>query len=165
MLERVSAQGLLLLESLPLVAALRDSFWVYPLVNAGHLLGVALLVGAILPLDLRLLGLWRRLPAAPLWTVLTGTAAIGLSLAVICGLLLFAVRATDYTASSLFILKMLLVATGVLNALLVRVWRPAANAAVLSRSDLPPARLRLAALVSMLVWPATLLLGRFVGYF
>lgn len=48
-------QWLAALEATELARALRDSVWIYPLVNAGHILGVALLVGSIVPLDLRLL--------------------------------------------------------------------------------------------------------------
>ena len=50
------------LEATALARALRDSVWTYPMINAGHILGVALLVGAIVPLDLRLLGVWRSAP-------------------------------------------------------------------------------------------------------
>ena len=44
--------------SLP-AQALKASFWAYPLVNAGHILGLALFIGAIVPLDLRILGAFR----------------------------------------------------------------------------------------------------------
>ncbi|HEX2479362.1 MAG TPA: hypothetical protein VHK45_08790, partial [Geminicoccaceae bacterium] len=45
---------------------LRFSRWGYAAVNTTHVLGIALLVGAILPLDLRLLGLWRSVTLEPL---------------------------------------------------------------------------------------------------
>ena len=50
------------LEATALATGLRNSVWSYPLVNAAHILGVALLVGSIVPLDLRLLGAWRSAP-------------------------------------------------------------------------------------------------------
>ena len=53
---------------------LHASVWLYPLVNTGHLLGMALLFGAIVVLDLRLNGLWRQVPAALLARVLDATA-------------------------------------------------------------------------------------------
>ena len=65
------------LEATALAAALRNSVWSYPLVNAAHILGVALLVGSIVPLDLRLLGAWRSVPLPPLWGMLTRTAGAG----------------------------------------------------------------------------------------
>ena len=91
------------LEATELAAALRNSVWSYPLVNASHIFGVALLVGSIVPLDLRLLGAWRSVPLAPLWTVLSRIAGIGLVMAIIFGVLLFITRATEYVASNFFI--------------------------------------------------------------
>ncbi len=152
------------LEATGLAQALRHSVWSYPLVNAGHVLGVALLVGAIVPLDLRLLGAWRTLPLVPLWTVLTRTAAAGLALAVVCGGLLFATRATEYAASGLFQGKMALVLLATLNALALR--RTGFDpAGVHGEADRVPLRIRLAAAFSLAAWPTVLGLGRLVGYF
>lgn len=152
-------------EATALARALRDSVWVYPFVNAGHIAGVALLVGSIIPLDLRLLGAWRSIPLASLWHVLTRTAAAGLLLAVTFGLLLFATRATEYIASGFFIAKMAIIAIATANALSLRLFRPAAFTGDAFRTGTPPRRLRLAAGVSLLGWLSALTLGRLVGYF
>lgn len=158
------ASWLAALEATGFAQALRDSVWSYPLVNAGHVLGVALLVGAIVPLDLRLLGAWRTLPLAPLWTVLTRSAAVGLALAVVCGGLLFATRATEYAASGLFLGKMALVLLATLNALALR--RTGFDpAGVHGEADKVPPRIRLAAAFSLAAWLTALGLGRLVGYF
>lgn len=152
------------LEATALARALRASVWVYPLVNAGHILGVALLVGAIVPLDLRLLGVWRALPLGPLWQVLAQTAAVGLALAVGFGALLFITRATEYAASGLFVAKMVVVALATANALALR----AAGSDELPRAGATlrnlPAPVRLAAGISLLGWLTVLTLGRLVGY-
>lgn len=148
------------LETLALARALSTSSWLYPLVNAGHILGIALLVGAIVPLDLRLLGLWRRHAVLPLWAVLGSCAAWGLGLAVVCGGLLFITRASDYAASPLFVAKMAVVALGLVNALALRarVGEPVAWAGTV------PVHVRVAAVVSLSAWLAALLLGRWIGY-
>jgi hypothetical protein len=154
------------LEATELAAALRDSFWSYPLVNAAHILGVALLVGSIVPLDLRLLGAWRAVPLAPLWRVLTRTAGVGLVLAIIFGTLLFITRATEYAASNLFIAKMAVVGLGMANALALRMLPPPAQIAeTTSPHGKPPPRLRLTAGLSLATWLTALTLGRLVGYF
>ncbi|PKL95669.1 MAG: hypothetical protein CVV18_04600 [Gammaproteobacteria bacterium HGW-Gammaproteobacteria-8] len=152
------------LEATALARALRASVWVYPLVNAGHILGVGLLVGAIVPLDLRLLGAWRAVPLGPLWQVLTRCAAFGLMLAVGFGALLFITRATEYAASGLFVTKMAVVAAATANALALRVagldelWLEGGTQGKLS------ARVRLAAGISLAGWMTVLILGRLVGY-
>lgn len=152
------------LEATALARALRASVWVYPLVNAGHILGVAVLVGAIVPLDLRLLGAWRAMPLEPLWQVLTRCAAVGLMLAVGFGALLFITRATEYAASGLFVSKMAIVALATANALALRV---ADIDELLCAGDTRrnlPAHIRLAAGISLLGWLTVLILGRLVGY-
>ncbi|CFU11540.1 Uncharacterised protein [Bordetella pertussis] len=56
-----------LLEACALGAWMRGSSWAYPAANLAHLLGLVLLVGAMLLLDLRLLGLGRRFALADVW--------------------------------------------------------------------------------------------------
>jgi hypothetical protein len=156
---------LIFVENLAFISALRNSTFMYPLVNAGHILGVALLVGGIVPLDLRLLGLWRRYPVMVFVDVLRITSAVGLGLAIVCGALLFATSAPDYAGSLLFRAKMVLVLLGVLNAFIL--------GRVLQRQDiwsLPmrarmPLSLRAGAFLSLLFWISALILGRLLGYF
>lgn len=148
------------LEATALATALRDSVWVYPLINAAHILGVALLVGAIVPLDLRLLGTWPETPLAPLWRVLTRMATAGLAVAIVAGGLLFVTRAVDYVGSALFLSKMTLVAVGLANVAILYGFVPTGPP-----SNRPPLRVRVAAGVSLAVWPGVAVLGRLVGYF
>lgn len=145
------------LEGSALALALRGSTWAYPLVNASHILGIALLVGSIVPLDLRLLGLWRQTPLAALARVLLPMAGIGLALAAVSGGLLFAVKATAYAGSTLFLAKMGLLALGLVNAAgqFMRERRGGGTG--------PAARLSAAA--SLAGWVGVLTLGRLVGYF
>lgn len=153
------------LEATALAAALRNSVWSYPLVNAAHILGVALLVGSIVPLDLRLLGAWRSVPLAPLWGVLTHTAGVGVVLAIIFGALLFSARATEYVASNLFVAKMVFVGLGTANALALRMLAQGQALEITSGRWKAPPRLRLAAGLSLAAWLTALTLGRLVGYF
>ncbi|MEX0731765.1 MAG: hypothetical protein WED00_14740 [Aquisalimonadaceae bacterium] len=161
----MTGEWLAALEAAPVVAALRGSMWVYPLVNAAHILGVALLVGGIVPLDLRLLGMWRPIPPGYLWQVLTRTAATGLVLAVLTGALLFSTRATEYAVSGLFLSKLLIISLGVINVVIVH--RAAARQAWRMNSTTGPLpwRFRAAAGVSLAAWVSSLALGRLIGYF
>jgi hypothetical protein len=153
------------LEATAWAGALRGSVWAYPLVNAAHLLGVALLVGAMIPLDLRLLGMWPSVPLAPLWRVLTRTAGVGLGLAIIFGSLLFITRATTYAASGLFLAKMVVVGIGTANAVAVRTLVPTTRTPVQAVLEKPPVRVQLAGGLSLVAWLIALTLGRLVGYF
>lgn len=154
-------EWLLDLEASPLAAPLRASFYVYPFVNAAHVFGIALLVGSILPVDLRLLGLFRRIPLAGFVPVMTAFSAVGLTIAVISGILLFTVQALDYAYNPAFLTKIALVALGTGNALGLR-WTAAWRAAR-AGSGVSPG-LRASALLSLVIWPAALLSGRWIGY-
>ena len=145
------------LENLPAIVALRESTLAYPIVNAVHIVGVALLFGAIVPLDLRLAG-WRRDAAAVdgVSRLLLPVAIFGFVLAASAGLLLFATDARAYAASPLFQAKMVLVVTALANAwALWRVdWRQG-----------PSRRVAIAAIASLLLWLSVIVLGRLIGYF
>ena len=153
------------LEATELATALRNSIWSYPIVNAAHIFGVALLIGSVVPLDLRLLGIWGSVPLAPLWAVLTRSAGIGLVVAIIFGTLLFITRATEYVASNLFIAKMILVLLGAANTVMLRMPTQPSESQIASTRVKPSARLRVAAGVSLATWLSALTLGRLIGYF
>ena len=59
--------------------------WTYPVVNLIHILGVGALFGAVLILDLRLLGVWRRAPLPPITTAAVPVAMTGFALAAASG--------------------------------------------------------------------------------
>lgn len=145
-------------------AALRASRWVYPLVNTAHIVGIALLVGSIAPLDLRLLGLWRGVPLHLLARALQPVAVAGLTLAVTAGLLMFAVGATKYAAMPLFLAKLALIAAALLNALLLRRHPDWVLARVPGLNAEPGPRLKAAAAFSLVLWIAVILCGRFLAY-
>jgi len=154
-------EWLALLGEWPVAAALRRSPLLYPLVNAAHILSLALLVGAIAVLDLRVLGLFRAHPLGHLGPPLARVAAAGLALAVLTGFLLFSTRPLTYAENPAFLLKLGLLLLGTLNALALRAapaWRAAlAGGAVGSR-------LRLGAAFSLLAWVSAVVAGRWIGF-
>lgn len=152
------AEALTALEGSDLATWLRYSRWGYAVVITAHVLGIALLVGAILPLDLRLLKLWPSVPREALIRVLVPAAAAGLLLAVTAGLLLFSVRASDYAALPLLWVKLALVATGV-SAALVHHLR---YGALLQRAS--PTQLLWIGATSMACWLGSLVAGRLIAF-
>jgi hypothetical protein len=149
---------LLALEQAAPVAALRESTYAFPLVNALHIIGIALLFGSIVALDLRLLG-WRQDAGPPeaFTRLLVPVAIGGLLLAIPAGLQMFATDARAYAASPLFQAKMVVVALAIGNAL----WLRAAQ----RRGPTPRLRAALAGAASILLWLGAIVLGRLVGYF
>ena len=150
-----------LIEQSELAQALRQSLWLYPVVNALHILGFALLLGSAITLDLRLLGLWSKVPLSGLVYVLRPIMLVGFILATSFGLLLFITNAADYLNSSLFISKLLLIALVVFNAVLLNqssCWSRASSTNHCNR------RLKGQALVSLILWITVMFLGRFIGY-
>lgn len=157
-------EALTALQNLEPVAALRASRWVYPVVNAAHIAGLALLVGAIAPLDLRLLGAWRSVPLHLLARVLQPVAAAGLALAVAAGLAMFAVSATKYVATPVFLVKLVLITAALANAVLLRRHRDWVLVRVPGLAAEPGPRLKAAAALSLGLWLAIILCGRFIAY-
>lgn len=149
------------IEALPLATLLRGSGTAYLLVNATHILGISLLIGSILPLDLRLAGAFRHTPLPVIAPLLRGTALVGLTLAVLTGFALFTANPVEYAGNPAFRIKLALLAAALVNAALVT--RGQAWAQVLSGAS-PPLALRLMAMLSALLWVGILLAGRWIGF-
>lgn len=147
-----------------MVTALRQWRWAYPALNGAHILGLALLFGAILPLDLRIAGLWRSVPLAPLARVLRPVAAAGLTVSLLTGPLLFLVDPARYAGLTLFWAKLALILAAIVNlALVERALRPLLRYPA-GNGPAIPAPLRLGAAVSVALWLAVILCGRFIAY-
>lgn len=146
-------------ERLPVVGALKASFYAYPLVNALHILSIGMLVGAVVLMDLRILGLARGVEREPFLHLMRVTAALAFPVAALTGLTLFSVRARDYAANPAFQAKLVLLVLAGLNFWAFR--RIAGRAA--AGAPYPPAAKALAAL-SIALWLAVLVAGRFIGF-
>jgi hypothetical protein len=133
----------------------------YIFLNASHILSLAMLIGASVILDLRLLGGVSRLPLADTAAVLSRIAALALGTTMLTGVLLFSVRPLEYVENTAFLIKIGLVLLGTLNALAVRASR---HWAALLAGARPAPQLRLAASVSLAIWLAALLAGRWIGF-
>ena len=145
-------------ESLGIAQTLRVSRWGYAATNATHILGIALLIGAIVPLHLRFLGFWADIPKPVLVRVLVPVAAAGLSLALIAGVLLFSVRAREYAGIGFLQAKLVFVAVGLLSAVVLH----RAHGFLLESAR--DARLMGHAVVSMICWLGALICGRMIAF-
>ncbi|MET0482496.1 MAG: hypothetical protein ABWZ27_06210 [Aestuariivirgaceae bacterium] len=129
----------------------RSSPWLYPLANLSHVLGAALLVGAITVYDLAVLA--RASTFSQGWLAI-GVALFGFVLIVAGGSVLFAAEATALGRNPVFLVKMAILAVALVNVLANhllraqgRVWQAPASAAV-----------------SLVAWISVLLAGRLIAY-
>jgi len=140
---------------------LQRSGTAYLFVNAAHILGIGLLVGAILPLDLRLAGLLRGAPIGILAPFLIRAAGFGLGLALLTGAWLFTVKPGEYAGNPAFLWKLALLALALANIALQH--RGGALASGLA-TERPSWRVRAGALASFTLWLCVLVAGRWVGF-
>jgi len=133
----------------------------YPLANVVHLLGLVMLVGGIGIVDLRLTGLFRALPVAPLSRALTPVAIAGLVLMIPSGATMFAADATSMAGSTIFRWKLGLIGIALINAIAFRVvW----SHRLRTWDSAPPLAGRLMAAGSILLWLTIGALGRMIAY-
>lgn len=138
--------------------------WTYGIVNLTHLLGIASLFGAILVMDLRLLG-WRRdVPLAALAAATTPVGKAGFFVALASGTALLSANATEYIGNPFFLIKFPAIAVGFLNvALLMRsaAWKARGTRELTAAEH---RGLAVMAGVSLASWVTAIAAGRMIGY-
>ena len=133
----------------------------YPIANLVHIFGLVMLVGGIGVLDLRLAGMFRRIPTEPLAAALTPIALAGLLLMIPSGATLFAADAAALVHSTTFRWKLLLILLALSNALAFRfLWQRR-----IARWDVdPPPWGKAMAVASLLLWLSVAGFGRWIAY-
>ncbi len=151
------------LDSTRLNAAMRMSTWFFPTFDVIHTLGIVLVAGTIMLVDLRLLGLaLRGEPVAAMVRRIVPWTLRGFALMLVTGALLFCSEAVKLYHSPAFRIKLILLALAGLNALIfhLTIYRDVANwdhAAV-------PIRARLTGLLSLAFWISIIAAGRAIAY-
>jgi hypothetical protein len=134
------------------------TIWAFSTILTLHTFGMGVLVGASALLDLRLLGIGRTMPLAPLQSLYRIMWA-GFWLNLVTGSMLFAADATSRGTQWLFFVKMLFVATGVATMVLIRrqvygtQTEPVVNGST-----------RTLAAVSLVAWVVAITAGRLLAY-
>lgn len=140
------------------VTAIRSTPALYALVNGTHILGLTVMIGAILTVDLRVMGIWRTQGWRDGLRVASPIAALGLMLTLVTGFFLFSVRPGHYLANGPFLIKLGLLVCGVVNVALFH------GVLRYSAGTLRPLISRLSAAASVLVWCGALFAGRFIAF-
>ena len=143
--------------------AMRQSLWLYPIVETVHIVGLALLVGSIAVLDLRLLGFSRGLPVRKVAAHVLPWTALSFVLIVPSGMAMFVAHASDFIGNPVFALKMGLIFAAGINAAVFHTtaFRTADRWDV---EQMPPTAARLAGGLSLLFWISVIACGRLLAY-
>lgn len=136
-------------------AGLQSHPWAYPVLEMVHIFGIALLLGNLVLLELRVFGRGAELAVRPLARLALGTALTGFTLIAGSGLLMFSSQPGELLANRAFTLKMLLIFAAGCNA----AWFHARGS--FARCD-TAAKLLLAG--STVLWLAVLACGRWIAY-
>ena len=137
------------------LAPLRTHPWAYPVLEALHILGIALLIGNLVLLEFRVWGRASALPVRQLAHLALSIALAGFALAATTGLLMFASQSSELLANRAFTLKLLLLFLAGCNA----AWFHARDS--LAKLD---ALAKAQTMFSALLWLAVIACGRAIAY-
>ena len=148
----------------PWSIALHESLYVYTYVETAHVIGVALFVGTIAMVDLRLLGVaFRQTPVSQMNARVLPFTVVGFLLMFVTGLLLFYAIPMRTWHSIWFRSKLVLMALAGAN-----VWffhqRVERDRATWDNNPAPPLGARLSAVVSLTAWIGVIVMGRMIAY-
>jgi hypothetical protein len=152
------------LEQSGFAAAVRQSRWLYPFANVGHILSLVAFASAVAVMDLRLLGAFAA--TAPGRVLARARIA---AIAAFCGLavtgsMLFSAEASHLVGNPVLRLKFLLVATGLVNVLIYEIVARRAVETLPPGAPLPRSAGAAGAL-SLVIWIAVAACGRSIAYF
>jgi len=145
-------------------STIRQSLWLFPAIETVHLLGMAVLVGTITVLDLRLLG-WAmpQKRVSDVTARLLPWAWLGFGVQVVTGTLLFSSEAVKIYGNPAFRLKMLLLLLAGIQAL---IFQTVVSRKLPAWDDRPslPVMAKVMGVISILLWVAIVTAGRFIGF-
>ena len=148
------------LEAGPIGEAIRDSTWLFPLIEAFHLVGLAVIGGAVLLVDFRLLGLGlKRQPVAELARDAQPWVIGGVLVMIATGVPLFLSEAIKCYYSFAFWTKMTALAFAIIFSFTVR-----RRVALAGDSGASPFWMRVVGATSILLWSTVGWGGRWIGF-
>lgn len=132
-----------------------DTIWSYPTVLTLHTIGLAILIGAVSVIDLRLLGVGREVPL-PIIGRLYRFVWIGFVINLASGLVLFVTQAADRGTQTVFLIKLGFIVIAFTLALALRRY--------LRSNTEVPLNARAMASLSLACWVAAIVTGRLMAY-
>jgi hypothetical protein len=152
---------LIWLQSTAVASFVAETLWAYPLFETLHTLGMALMVGSLGLINLRVVGYKPQLPILGTLDLLP-LAWFGFTVNLISGLALFTSDAVYFWESYTFRIKLVLILLGGINAFLLgaSVFREAR----LGADVVVPLRARFIAGSSLVFWLGAIIAGRLIAY-
>lgn len=133
----------------------REDLWGFAIMLSLHAVGMATVLGVVLVVNLRVLGM---VPAIPIlsYSGLFATAWLGFAINLLSGLALYTSHAVEYTGQVVFILKLLLLTVGgiLMKVLMNNV-----------RAGAPEAKLKTISALCIASWVGAIITGRLMAYF
>jgi hypothetical protein len=151
-------------EESAIAESIREGDTLFPFIESVHVVAICLVVGSILVLDLRLVGLASlHRPVGRLSRAILPVTWGAFALAAASGSLLFISNATKYLGNGFFLAKMVLICVAGLNMIIFHAFA-ARDMRQWEKDASPPLRARLAGAVSILLWIAVVACGRMIGF-
>jgi hypothetical protein len=143
---------------------IRESIWLFPMVETTHVLALALSVGVLIWFDLRVMG-WgmKHQPVSQVHKQVMPLATFGFIVMAISGVLLFWSEAEKCYSSWFFRAKVIFLVLACINAGIFEL----ATKKTIEEWDkypIPPMRARMAGLISIISWAAVIIAGRATAY-
>jgi hypothetical protein len=152
------------LEASAFAAAIRQSPWLYPLANVGHVVVLTLFAGAVAVMDVRLLGGMAATAPGKLIGRARGIAIVALLGMAATGFMLFAAEASHVALNRVFQFKLALIAAGIVNVAIYEFGAKRLVDVLPPGADMPAAARRVG-MLSVGVWIAVAACGRSIAYF
>src|SRR5206468_1247824 len=153
-----------LIENSPSSTALRESIWMFPIIESSHVLGLAFSVGTVVWFDLRLMGVaMKRYTVSETFSSIKPWMFSGFAIMMVSGVLLFWSHALKCYGSNFFRLKLILLLLAGIN---IAVFHSTIDRrrGEWDKYPIPPLQARLAGFSSLLLWLAIVAAGRLMAY-
>ena len=145
-------------------SSLRESIYAFPIVEGLHLIGLALSVGLLIFVDLRLLGWWfKKIPIPDILHLLRPWLLVGFVITFITGILLFIATSATVLQLNVFYYKLVFILLAGLNALFFEIkWGRSVDQ--WGDQIILPLPVKLAGFASLFLWALVIITGRLIPY-
>ncbi len=150
------------IETTPLNSFMLNTPWAFPAAETLHFMGLTLLLGSLLVVDMRGMGMLRIIPFKQAHKLIP-LAIVGFGLNLFTGLLFLFADPRSYFSNLGFWYKMAFIAAAGINALVFEllVYRKVRNGDVAAEDGLTA---KVTSALSLVFWFNVLILGRFLPY-